>query len=227
MHRFHFIEDYEKLVAELMRAFPLDEAMSRAVGGDYERTGRIEADALIHFGLKDGMRLADLGCGSGRAAWALGQRLSIEYDGYDIVQAMLNYAKTRAPRNYRFHKVGGVSIPARDESFDFVCAFSVFTHLLHEESYIYMREARRVLKPGGKLVFSFLEMGFRKHWHVFEATVNAYEQSTRPHLNMFIERGQIEAFAEMLGFRIETFVDGDKPMPDGQALGQAISVLVK
>ena len=39
-----------------------------------------------------------------------------------------------------------------------ILAFSVFTHLLHEESFIYLEDFKRVLKPGGSVVFSFLEV---------------------------------------------------------------------
>jgi cyclopropane fatty-acyl-phospholipid synthase-like methyltransferase len=42
-------------------------------------------------------------------------------------------------------------------SADIVIAFSVFTHLLHEECYAYLQDAARVLTPGGKFVFSFFE----------------------------------------------------------------------
>ena len=48
-------------------------------------------------------------------------------------------------------------IPAPDACADMVCAFSVFTHLLHTETYLYLEDIRRVLRPGGRLVFSFLE----------------------------------------------------------------------
>lgn len=41
--KFHFVEDYEKLVGRLLRTKPLDDAMSAAVGGGYEIFGQIEA----------------------------------------------------------------------------------------------------------------------------------------------------------------------------------------
>lgn len=62
MAQFHFVEDYLRLVRNLMAAHPLDEAMSRAVGGEYETFGEIEADPLQHLGLADGMLLVDFGC---------------------------------------------------------------------------------------------------------------------------------------------------------------------
>jgi ubiquinone/menaquinone biosynthesis C-methylase UbiE len=227
MAQFHFVEDYEKVVTDLMREHPIDEAMSLAVGGSFDNIGRIEAEILISHGLRDGMRLADLGCGSGRAAVALSKRLSIEYDGYDIVQQLLDYAASKTPDNYRFHLNRALSVPEPDGSFDFVCAFSLFTHLLHEETFIYMSECHRVLKANGRLVFSFLEFGMPAHWPIFEATVQNCRADTKPHLNMFMERNLIEVFAAKIGFKIEAFVDGPTPVLEGRALGQSQCVLVK
>ena len=81
MAQFHFVEDYERYVAALVEAYPIDEAKSLAVGGSYDQFGRIQADILHHFGLKDGHRLFDMGCGSGRLSSALGQRFEIDYTG--------------------------------------------------------------------------------------------------------------------------------------------------
>ena len=228
MAEFHFVADYEALVANLVATRPIDEAMAVAVGGDYEKTGKIEAAIVRHFGLRDGMTLIDLGCGSGRLAWALGQTMRIDYLGIDIVQAFLDYAHTRSPRTYRFVLNRTLSIPAPSASADMVCAFSVFTHLLHAESYIYMEDIRRVLRPGGRLVFSFLEFADPDHWAVFAGTVDGQRNSTLPHLNQFIERNAVELWAEKLGYELETIVDGAAaPWGDAPNLWQALAVLRK
>ena len=64
--------------------------VSLAVGGEYEKYGQIERALVAFAGLRDGDRLIDLGCGSGRLAWALGQSMRVEYLGIDIVQALLD-----------------------------------------------------------------------------------------------------------------------------------------
>jgi hypothetical protein len=40
------------------------------------------------------------------------------------------------------------------DSVDMIRAFSVFTHIEHEDSYLYLKEALRVVRPGGRFVFS-------------------------------------------------------------------------
>ena len=49
MPQVHFVEDYERHVAELMASHPPDEAMSLAVGGQYDEYGRLMADILLDY----------------------------------------------------------------------------------------------------------------------------------------------------------------------------------
>ncbi|HEY8681783.1 MAG TPA: methyltransferase domain-containing protein [Rhodanobacter sp.] len=227
MAKFHFIEDYERLVRRLMWKYSLDEAMSRAVGGGgYEQIGQIEAAIVGYAGLRDGQSLVDLGCGSGRLASALGQQMSIEYCGIDVVKALLKYAKKKSPENYRFILNRSLRVPLPDASADMATAFSVFTHLLHHESYIYLEELRRVVRPGGMVVFSFLEFSEPSHWSQFEATVEVQRSATLPHLNQFLERSQIEWWSDKLGYEGVRFVDSSAaPWGTSGALGQSIAIL--
>lgn len=226
MAQFHFVEDYEKLVAKLIKQYPMDEAMSYAVGGAYDLFGQIEAHLLKQLGLADGMRLVDLGCGSGRLASVLHGMMNISYVGIDIVQALLDYAKKKAPK-YEFILHRELSIPQKDASVDMVSAFSLFTHLLHAESYIYLEECVRVLKPGGRIVFSFLEFAEPGHWNIFVGTKNDTKASTAPHLNTFIERNAIGVWAANLGLVVDQFISGGCPVWTGHALGQTAVVLRK
>jgi ubiquinone/menaquinone biosynthesis C-methylase UbiE len=225
MAEFHFVEDYQRFVDYLVANHPLEEAMSIAVGGNYETTGHIEADIMGYAGLKNGMSLLDLGCGSGRLAWALGQSMEIIYTGIDIVQALLDYAKTRTPGHYKFLLHRGLSIPLSDQSTDFVAAFSLFTHLLHSETYIYLKEIKRILKPGGHLVLSFLEFSEAGHWPVFEMTIASHHDNPHAHLNMFIERSALEIWASHLGFTLKTVVNAKETRWKSAALGQSIAIL--
>jgi len=227
MTNFHFIDDYERHVDHLIRNHPLPEAMSLAVGGYYEEFSVILAEVLVQNGLRDGMSLVDLGCGSGRAAKGISKRVKIEYLGTDVVKRLLDYAATVCPPHYRFKCHQELSVPAADASADMVCAFSLFTHLLHEESYIYLQESHRVLKPGGKVVLSFLEFAIPGHWNIFELTREARKHNARQPLNMFIERNAIDVWCGHLGFVRESFVDATDPRWNGSAVGQSLAVLRK
>src|SRR6185503_5032586 len=110
---------------------------------------------------------------------------------------------------WRFEVADGLKIPEADGRADMICFFSVFTHLLHEHSFVYLREARRVLKPGGKIVFSFREFAMPRQWEVFEWNVSHLHGEHT--LTMFLGRDAIAAWAGHLDLRVEAVYDGDKP----------------
>lgn len=238
--RFHFLRDYRQLVRTLIAEHPLPQAMSLAVGGSYEALGEVEKQLLIGLGLEPGHSLLDVGCGSGRLAKALVPYLtSGRFLGTDVVQELLDYARNGCPDSWQFALVEDIRIPFPDNSVDLACFFSVFTHLLHEESYCYLLEARRVVKPGGKIVFSFLE--YEHNWQVFEDTFSTILRGgASVHLNTFIGRDAIEAWTNHLGLKIlemhaatEPFIELSRPITydDGRkvegvaALGQSVCVL--
>jgi ubiquinone/menaquinone biosynthesis C-methylase UbiE len=227
MAKFHFVEDYEAHVKKLLATKPLDEAMSEAVGGDYYAIGEIESNVLIYAGLQNGMKLIDYGCGSGRLASVLAKRVEVDYLGIDIVDDLLKYARSKSPKAYQFLNHRGLNVPVADSSVDMICAFSLFTHLLQAETYLYMQDMYRALIPGGRLVFSFLEFGLASHWWIFEATVAQQKASSTPHLNMFIEKNAIHTWASHIGFKVIELVNGDINCFEGKTLGQSIAILEK
>ena len=199
--------------------------MSLAVGGFYDLLGKIELGILEYAGLKSGMTVLDMGCGSGRLPAVLGTSgVEVDYVGIDIVQSLLDYAATKSPGHYRFILHRELSIPLPDASVDIACAFSVFTHLLHQESYIYLQELRRVVRPGGLVMFSFLEFASPNHWAIFEATVAGQRNTEEPVLNQFVERNVIDAWSAHLGLTVERLVDDSTDLAAGP-LGQSLAFL--
>ena len=205
-----------------------DEAMENAVGGHFEAIGRIEQALVRHYGLGENDYLIDVGCGSGRLAKPLSPYLKGPYLGVDLVPDLIEYARRITARpDWRFEVIDHISIPEGDGRADMVCFFSVLTHLLHEQSYWYLEEARRVLKPGGRIVFSFLEFREPSHWGVFEQTLEAAKHPPATALNVFIDREAIGIWAERLGLTVEHLVAGsDAIVPEGH-LGQSLCVLRK
>lgn len=201
---------YETYVEHTKETRDAETAVQYAIGGNFDAYGTIEAEMLKLFGLTPASFLIDVGCGSGRLAAKLGSYLTGRYLGTDVVQALLDHAKSLVPSDARWHfeRVDTFTIPAMDKEADMVCFFSVFTHLLHEQAFLYLEEAKRVLKPGGKIVFSFLEFRMESHWAVFDATVRDARTASGHPLNVFFDRDAIAAWARMLGLKIEQFRDG-------------------
>lgn len=238
----HSKQDYEKLVAQLLKDHSRDEAMALAVGGDYEQAGKIQEALLEFVGLRRDGVLVDIGCGSGRLANRLSKNFTGKFYGTDVVRALLEYADERTSDNFKFFEVDRPAIPVPDSIADMVTAFSVFTHTLHEETYLYFEEAARVLKPSGQLVFSFLEFLSPQHKEVFRQSMEAYRSGQLKHLNMFLDRAGIEAMAKMVGLGVKKFINGwDRVIPipepikywngyveDGTcSFGQSIAILTK
>jgi SAM-dependent methyltransferase len=233
--------NYQKHIDGLLERHGETQAMSLAVGGEFEAIGLLEYYLLLQNGLQENHTIIDVGCGSGRLAFQLRDYLDGLYIGMDIVPELFRYAEQISKRNdWKFYAAPGFTIPEPDNSADFVCFFSVFTHLLHEETFRYLEDARRVIKPKGKIIFSFLEFLIPSHWHLFQSSV----ADTRPEkvATHFLSRDAIAAWSTQLNLSIVEICDGDKPhiklrkvvtWDDGReerekgTLGQSVCVLTK
>jgi ubiquinone/menaquinone biosynthesis C-methylase UbiE len=212
----HFARDYERHVTYLLGQYTRDRAMELAVGDAYEQFGNIEADIVIGAGLKEGDTILDMGCGSGRLSSVLSKRFkSLRYTGTDVVDELLAYAKEKSSPDYVFIKHLSLSVPINDGELDFFCAFSVFTHLYHDETFVYLQDVHRAMKPGGTIVFSFLEAAEEAHWPVFENQIRIRREAIDVPLVMFLERPMIEMFARRIGLQILRYQFGP---PLGQSL---------
>jgi SAM-dependent methyltransferase len=194
--------DHIRQFAELSEiATDRDAAMRSAPGGEFDVLGQVERDLLVQSGLQPSDFLVDVGCGTGRLASKLTDYLTGPYLGIDVVPEFVRYAAELCGRpDWRFEVGEGLSVPAQDGSANMVCAFSLFTHLKHEETYVYLQDVHRVLKPGGKVVFSFLEFGSPACLRMFDtALINVRRPSV---LTQFMDRDFIRLCAARLGFEV-------------------------
>lgn len=217
----HYQEDYERLVARLTAAYPLEQAMSMAVGGDFIATGDKEYAILKHYGLKDGDWLLDVGCGSGRLAAALARsKWRGNYFGLDVVRAFIEYAAKNAPPNARFAVTDGLTLETL-VNVDLICFFSVLTHLRPEEGYVYLEQAHAALRAGGRIIISYLT--YAHHWDIFTQSLErTRRRAEADHLNTFLQPETLALWASELGLRIVTL--DSQVCPD---FGQSLCVLEK
>jgi len=151
--------DYQTLYEAHARAH----AGSDAVGdGDFDAVGRGELEILRQNGLGPDSDLLDFGCGIGRLAkFAIPYLVSGSYTGVDVAPTMIERARaafgsTGAGCRVRWAVQTEAHFEFRAESFDMICAFSVFTHLEHEDTFRYLADARRIVRPNGRFVFTCL-----------------------------------------------------------------------
>jgi SAM-dependent methyltransferase len=90
----------------------------------------------------------DAGCGSGLFS-TLAIRKGAQLTGIDAAPGLLEIARERNPEN-NFLEEDLEALPFGDNTFDVVTGFNSFQYSASFENAL--REARRVLKPGGKLV---------------------------------------------------------------------------
>src|SRR6185503_8903471 len=100
-----------------------------------------------------------------------------------------------------------------DSSLDLVFHWSVFTHIPPEDCYLYLEDTFRALRPGGKLVFSFLEMTEPQHYQVFERRVRRLRNRKRLRLHdTFLHRDWVKLWADKIGFADLRFTDGQEAL---------------
>lgn len=133
------------------------EAVGSSNEEDYVSMGKSQLSECIASGLKEFDRVLDFGCGNGRLAIHLKNFLKGEYWGIDICGRLIEDAKRRiADPSFHFAVNESPRLWFPDEYFDFICAFSVITHLDIEYTIELFQEWKRLLKSSGNLLVSFI-----------------------------------------------------------------------
>lgn len=206
---------YERYLTSRIRANPRDRtlAFAQAIGAasveEYNLQGDGHVAVLRHHGLREGMAVFDLGCGCGRTAEALVRSgWKGNYTGVDVIERFVAELRARCP-GYKAFRHRSTSIPSPDNSLDIVFHWSVFTHLSLEECYLYLKDTLRALKPGGKVVFSFLELNDPAHRPVYFKRVDKIARGRQVGLqDTFLHRDWIRFWAQDIGFQDPNFTDG-------------------
>lgn len=112
---------------------------------------------LAPAGLQPGESVLDIGCGTGGLAIVAARQVGAggRVHGIDPSPEMIDRARRKAARsrvNAAFEVAFAQEIPFPDASFDVVVSTLMLHHLPRAGREEALREARRVLKPGGRLL---------------------------------------------------------------------------
>ncbi len=121
-------------------------------------------EALFHrVGLRDGMRVVEIGCGSGNiACWVAeqvvprGSVMALDNSPGQIEQAR-KQAQRRGLRNIEFQVADAYSPRLPEASFDLAYCRLVLMHLTHPADAL--RAMKSLVKPGGKVVCEEMDLG--------------------------------------------------------------------
>jgi len=145
--------------------------------GDYRAIGDLFRELFVDLGgLEPQHDVLDVGCGSGRMAYALKDFVTGRYEGFDIVPGAVEWCQreiTPHHPNFRFQvadirserynprgafEAESYRFPYPDDSFDFAYLTSVFTHLSRAAVDNYLGELGRVLRPGARCFATYFLM---------------------------------------------------------------------
>ena len=203
--------------------FKDDDAFIRTAVRDVKRLERM-------CGLHDGSRLLDWGCGAGRLAVGVRERMGriADYHGVDIQPELIEWAQANlAGPGYRFTllNVGNErynpdgsperTIGADPGSVDVLYAYSVFSHMNDEDTPAYLRLIREALAADGRaFVTCFVEEDV-PGWEENPVGYGPLEWKGRLHCTRF-ERRHFEDHVAAAGLAVDRFIYGRET--DGQSL---------
>ncbi|MBU4332457.1 methyltransferase domain-containing protein [Patescibacteria group bacterium] len=110
--------------------------------------GFIKQKAIVRevFGAGGG-KVLDIGCGTGEFASLFS---NFDYYGIDIFSNYVEYARRK--NKGKFFVMDATKLKFGDEIFDEILIMAVLHHLDDPDVIAVLREAKRVLRPGGKLL---------------------------------------------------------------------------
>jgi len=169
----------------------------------------VRAMALEMYPSHEGMRVLDVGCGTGAQLSAYAEAGCL-VSCVDLSPGMLGVARRRLGAKADVREGSGTEIPFPDDSFDLATISFVFHEVPFEDRVSILGEMRRVVRPGGGiLVIDFLPGPYRGlrglvvRGGIVVIEVGAGRDHWRNHRD-FLRRGGLDALAAAQGLSVRS-----------------------
>ena len=127
------------------------------------------ASYLKSSGYQRGQKVLDVGCGKGRNA----RYFDEGYTGIDIDATAIAEARQKHPTK-RFEMMSAAKLELPANEFDLVVSTAVFHHLDDQTLISALREMKRVVKPGGKILIT--DIVLPTQWQLFARILFAVDK---------------------------------------------------
>jgi ubiquinone/menaquinone biosynthesis C-methylase UbiE len=143
-------------------------------------------------------KVLDLGCGNGRYYQLL---KNTQYIGVDNSEKLIKIANQKYPEA-NFQAQDALSLSFEKDSFDKVYSIAVLHHIPSQELRLkFLEEAKRVLKPNGKIIVTVWKLRGLKYFFL-KNIFKAWSDKTSRYYHLFSKRELANLFKKA-GFKIE------------------------
>jgi len=162
---------------------------------DYRSYPKELMKETIEFGgIREGMKVLDLGCGTGNVAVSLREMIDVEVIGIDVSLAMLKKARAKSLRVVAAD-IEKDRMPFRDGSFDRVLSVYVI-HQIRDLTFT-LSECRRILGKGSLVL---LTSGHAQLEHQHPAILEFFPSFVDVERSRFPDTPQVESLLKTSGF---------------------------
>ena len=171
---------------------------------ELNRVANLTLDVLKDtVGVESTDTILEIGCGVGRMAPVLAP-ICNKWIGTDVSENMLEHARDRLNNlnNIELIAVNGWDLtPIPDASVDLVYCTVVFMHLDEWDRFNYICEAKRILKPGGRLFIDNYNLLSDIGWEFFMKNMMDYHPLDRPsNISKSSTPSELTAYLNRAGF---------------------------
>ncbi len=148
--------------------------------------------------------LLEIGCGVARIGLEIGPHCR-QWTGADTSANMLRFAADRVRgfdnlRLVHLQQVGLAEFP--DASFDVVYATNMIPHIDELDRWWYVKEAFRVLRPGGRIFIDNVDLECDAGWTIFANDAMRFRKVERPpYMPRYSTAAELMSYATRAGFQ--------------------------